>query len=73
VIFLAVLLLQALLLKKKFNTKKNWKWLETTRLGFHMLPSKRQLTLLQNEIGILHFLFRWNNFGFSKVFQPPKR
>ena len=39
----------------------DWKWLESMRLGFHMLPSEGQLTLLQNEIGFLHVVFRWAN------------
>ena len=30
-------------------------------LGFHMLPSEGQLTLLQNEIGFLHVVFQWAN------------
>ena len=39
----------------------DWKWLESMRFGFHMLPSEGQLTLLQNEIGFLHVAFRWAN------------
>ena len=35
--------------------------LRIMRLGFHMLPSEGQLTLLQNEIGFLHVVFRWAN------------
>ena len=51
------------LLEGKTSILQNgdWKWLESMRLGFHMLPSEGQLTLLQNEIGFLHVVFRWAN------------
>ena len=59
--FLYAFIIRLLEGKTSILQNDDWKWLESMRLGFHMLPSEGQLTLLQNEIGFLHVVFRWAN------------
>jgi hypothetical protein len=60
-------------LEEKNSILKKLEIIGNYEIGFSHVTFQKATYLLQNEIGILHFLFRWNNFGISKVFQPPKR